>query len=149
MAGYPKGKAKLGEKAKQPRPGIPLDKDTMLTLIKEHNGNLSRVADCMGTTRSCLRHRCDNDAELAEALKDARERWLDDIELSVLSRAADSTDTALQCFVLKTQARHRGWDQDESKNAAKDIATAAFQFIVEKQAQSEQASQASHKPYPT
>jgi len=35
--------------------------------------------------------------------------------------------------LLKTQAKHRGYDQDEAKNAAKDIATAAFDFIIKKQ----------------
>lgn len=134
MAGFP-SKAKgnqLGEKAKQPHPGVPLDKDVMLELITKHKGNLSRVADAMGTNRYCIRRRCDADPELKEALESARERWLDDIEESVLSRASESNDTALQCFVLKTQGRHRGWEQDEAKHAAKDIATAAFDFIVNK-----------------
>lgn len=67
-----------------------------------------------------------------ESLPYSRERWIDDIEESVLSRAYDSNDTALQCFVLKTQGKHRGWEQSEAQNAAKDIATAAFDFIVNK-----------------
>lgn len=134
MAGFP-SKAKgnqLGEKAKQPRPGVPLDKNTMLRLIIESHGNLSRVADAMGTNRSCVRRRCDADPELKQALEDARERIIDELEESVWDRALESKDTALQLFLLKTQARHRGYDQDEVKNAAKDIATAAFDFIVNK-----------------
>ena len=135
MAGFPSTKKgnKLGDKAKRPKPGIPLVKEDVLMLIKKHKGNLSRVADSLGTTRQLLRRKCDADSELGEALLEARERWLDDIEESVLSRANETQDTALQCFVLKTQGRHRGWDQDEAKNAAKDIATAAFDFIVSKQ----------------
>ncbi len=134
MAGFPsrkKGNA-LGEVAKQPRPGIPLDKETMLRLIKEHSGNLSRVAECMGTTRYTLRDRCDKDPELMKCLVDARERLLDHLERSVFERAIESNDTALQCFVLKTQGKHRGWEQSEAQNTAKDIATAAFDFIVNK-----------------
>lgn len=123
---------KVGNKAKQPRPGLALSKNTMLELIKKYGGNLSRVADAMGSTRHTIRKRCDDDQELQQALTDARERIIEDIEESVFQRAAESNDTALQCFVLKTQGRHKGWDQSEAQNAAKDIATAAFDFIVNK-----------------
>lgn len=134
MAGFPTVKKgnKLGEKAKSPKPGIPLDKNALLHLIKETHGNLSRVADALGTTRHTVRRRCEADPELKQALEDARERIIDELEESVWDRALESKDTALQLFLLKTQARHRGYDQDEVKNAAKDIATAAFDFIVNK-----------------
>lgn len=134
MSGFPSTKKgnKLGEKAKRPHPGIPLVKESLLELIKKHKGNLSRVADSLGTTRVAVRNRINSDQELKDCLEESRERWLDDIEESVLSRANESNDTALQCFVLKTQGKHRGWEQDENKNAAKDIATAAFDFIVNK-----------------
>lgn len=136
MAGFPspsKGN-KRGNKAKQPMPGIALDKNTMMELIAKHHGNLSRVADAMGTTRHTIRRRCDDDKELGQALENARERIIDELEESVWDRAIESKDTTLQLFLLKTQARHRGYDQDEAKNAAKDIATAAFDFIISKQA---------------
>ncbi len=135
MAGFPsraKGN-KLGDKAKRPKPGIPLNKNTMLDLIVKHGGNLSRVADALGTTRGAIRRRCEDDKELGEALETARERQIDELEESVWDRAKNSNDTTLQLFLLKTQARHRGYDQDEAKNAAKDIATAAFDFIISKQ----------------
>ena len=41
-------------------------------------------------------------------------------------------DTGLQAFILKTQARHRGYDQNEEKNQAQAIATAAFDYILSK-----------------
>lgn len=137
MAGFPsKAKGNLrGVVAKQPHPGVPLDKETMLKLIKEEGGNLSRVADRMGSNRYVIRRRCDNDQDLQQALEDARERRIDDLEKSCWDDAIESRDTALRCFLLKTQAKHRGYDQDEAKNAAKDIATAAFDFIISKQKQ--------------
>jgi hypothetical protein len=135
MAGFPSTKKgnKRGEKAKQPRPGVPLDKNQMLELIAITHGNISKVADAMGSTRSCIRRRIDADKELQEALENARERIIDELEESVWDRAIESKDTTLQLFLLKTQAKHRGYDQDEAKNAAKDIATAAFDFIISKQ----------------
>jgi predicted transcriptional regulator len=139
MAGFPskaKGNRK-GDVAKQPHPGIALDKNVIRELIIKHGGNLSRVADAMGSTRHTIRRHCDNDKELGECLSNARERQIDELEESVWDRAKKSNDTTLQLFLLKTQAKHRGYDQDEAKNAAKDIATAAFDFIVSKQKKSE------------
>lgn len=125
-------KIQLGDKAKHPKPGIPIDKASILTLITKHGGNLSRVADALGTTRGCIRRRCDADSELQEALVDARERSIDELEKSCWQDAIETRDTAMRCFLLKTQARHRGYEQDELKNHAKDIATAAFDFILNK-----------------
>ena len=134
MAGFPsKAKGnKRGEVAKQPRPGIALDKEMIAKLITEEDGNLSRVADRMGTTRHTVRRRCDADPELLQVLKDARERQLDILEQSCFDRAIESNDTTLQLFLLKTQGKTRGYEQSEAQNAAKDIATAAFDFIVNK-----------------
>jgi len=134
MAGFPSVKKgnKIGEKAKHPRPGIPFDKNQIEKLIICHSGNLSRVADAIGSSRGAIRNFVDKDSELQQLLKDQRERQIDQLEASVFERAIDSNDTTLQLFLLKTQGKHRGYDQDEAKNAAKDIATAAFDFIVSK-----------------
>lgn len=134
MAGYPsllKGN-KIGERAKRPHPGIPLDKNVMMELIIKHGGNLSRVADAMGSNRHTIRRRCDDDQELLDTLNTARERRIDELEESCWDDAINNRDTALRCFLLKTQAKHRGYEQDDAKNAAKDIATAAFDFIISK-----------------
>ncbi len=134
MAGFPsvaKGN-KLGEKAKRPRPGMPFDKKVVHDLIVKYAGNVSRVADSIGSSRGAIRNLVDRDEELKQVLKDCRERQIDELEESVFQRAIESNDTTLQLFVLKTQAKHRGWEQSEAQNTAKDIATAAFDFIVNK-----------------
>lgn len=132
MAGFPKGDKKIGEKAKRPKPGVPLDKKVIEKLIIECQGNISRVADRIGSCRGVVRRVVDNDPHLQEVLKQCRERQIDALEESVFDRALRSQDTALQLFLLKTQARSRGYDQDEAKHMAKDIATAAFDFILSK-----------------
>ena len=138
MAGFPsKAKGnKLGETAKRPHAGIPLDKDLIAKLIQQEHGNLSRVADCIGSTRGSIRQVVDRHPDLQDLLKQERERQLDQLEQNVFDRAIESQDTTLQLFLLKTQGKSRGYDQDEAKNAAKDIATAAFDFIVNKTKQS-------------
>ena len=138
MVGFPSLKKgnKRGEKAKQPRPGLPLNKEKIIELILQEHGNISRVADILGCHRHTIRERADNDPDILKALKDARERQLDVLEQSCFDRAIESNDTTLQLFLLKTQGKSRGYDQNEAQNAAKDIATAAFDFIVSKQKQS-------------
>lgn len=123
-------KGQKGDKARLPRPGIPIPKEDILLLIAQEHGNLSEIADILGTTRKCIRSRCQNDVELSDALEDARERKLDRLEKAVWTRAEESNDTGLQCFILKTQGRHRGYDQDDMRHATKDIATAAFEFVL-------------------
>lgn len=129
--GFPSPDNRVGEKARHPKQhGRKLDKETILTLIVKYEGNVSRVADALGTSRYTIMERARADVDIDKAIKDARDRLIDDIEQSVFSRARDTKDTALQCFVLKTQGRHRGWDQDEGARMAKDIAAEAFAFIT-------------------
>ena len=139
MAGFPSVKKgnKKGEKAKHPKPGIPFDKNQIEQLIIQCTGNLSHVADAIGSSRGAIRNFVDKHPDLQQLLKDQRERQLDQLEQSVFDRAIESNDTTLQLFLLKTQAKARGYDQDEAKNAAKDIATAAFDFIISKQPKAE------------
>ena len=132
MAGYPTVKKgnKLGEKAKHPRPGVPFIKDQVLPLITQCNGNLSKIADSIGGTRYSLRRFIDADPELKQLLEDTRERRIDLLEDSVWEDAVNFKDAAMRCFLLKTQARHRGYDQDDTKKIAQDLASAAFEFVV-------------------
>ena len=123
---------KKGEPAKSPRKGIPLNKDQLALLIPKLRGNVSGIADALGCERHTVKRVIDNDPALTEALANARERRIDLLEDCVWDRAIDSNDTTLQLFLLKTQGRSRGYDQDEVKNSAKDIATAAFDFILNK-----------------
>ena len=135
MAGFPSVKKgnKKGEPAKRPKLGIPLDKEVIASLITHCKGNVSHVADRLGASRGGVRNFIDRHPELQQLLKDCRERQLDELEASVFDRAIESNDTTLQLFLLKTQGKHRGYEQSEAQHAAKDIATAAFDFIISKQ----------------
>ncbi len=139
MAGFPstaKGN-KRAEIAKRPKPAIPLDVKVLAELIVKHCGNVSRVADAIGASRGGVRAVIDRHNDLQDLVKQARERQIDELEESCWEDAIRTKDTALRCFLLKTQAKHRGYDQSEAQNAAKDIATAAFDFIIKKQQESQ------------
>lgn len=132
MAGFPKGKKILGAVAKQNMQGVDLyktiDKDALIKLIHKVRGNLSRVADQIGCHRSTIANRVEKESDLKQAVHDARQRWIDDIEDSAREQAANG-DTTMGIFMLKTQGRSRGYDQDMRDNA-QDIARAAFDFVM-------------------
>lgn len=135
MAGFPsvrKGN-KLGEVAKQPRPGIPLTAsvpdDEIARLLRHYHGNISRVADKLGTTRNTLRRRIDNNPELRAIKEETRERLIDDLEECSWHKALQG-DTIMQLFLLKTIGKSRGYDQNDNSHAAQDVARAAFDFVL-------------------
>lgn len=117
--------------ASRPHVGVKIDEDVISKLIIKFNGNLSRAAQSLGCSRGAIVNRVHNNPDLKQLLADQRERWIDDLEQSCFERAVDG-DTTLSMFLLKTQARHRGYDLDMSNHQAKDIATAAFEFILNK-----------------
>lgn len=123
---------KPNDKAKRPHRGISFNAKQIIALIEKYRGNISKIADAIGSNRQSIRRFIDKNPDVLEALNNSRERWIDDIEESVLARAHESNDTALQCFVLKTQGKSRGWEQDDNKNAASAVANAAFEFILSK-----------------
>ena len=131
MAGFPKQK-----NAKRPKPGCTFDKKVIHDLITQCDGNVTRVADTIGASRGGVRGFIDKHPELVELVRQARERQLDQLEQSCFDRAIETNDTTLQLFLLKTQGKSRGYDQNEAQHAARDIATAAFDFIVSKQGES-------------
>lgn len=126
MAGFPKP-----QKAKKPLKGIKLNTKVLLELIRKERGNLSRVADTLGASRGGVEVAVRRVPELVEALKQERERQLDELEKHVFERATSERDTALQAFLLKTQGKSRGYDQSEAQHSAKEIAEAAFAFILD------------------
>ena len=134
MAGFPSAKKgnKLAEKARNPQKGTPLDKEQVKTLLTRFLGNVSKVADSMGCSRYSIQYLIDNDKDLADHRMQARQRFIDDLETSTWQDALEHKDPTMRIFLLKTIGKARGYEQDESKNAAQDIAKAAFDFVINK-----------------
>lgn len=127
---FPKPSKRLGEKAKSPKPGVPLNKKQLLEMIPRYRGNISRIADALGCVRHTVRRAIDADQDLGKALEDARERRIDELEEQTHMDALERQDATMRIFLLKTLGRHRGYDQDESHNTAQNIAKAAFDFVL-------------------
>lgn len=125
---YPKGDKKIGEKARRPRPGLPILDEDIIHLIKYYHGNISRVADRLGACRSAIIKRINNSPTLKAHLEDARERIIDNLEECSWHKALEG-DTSMIMFLLKTIGKNRGYSFDD-KNQATDMIAAAFQFVL-------------------
>lgn len=99
------------ENARQPVPGVPIDREKLKYLIIKHKGNLARCAHALGCARGSLKRIVATDASVKEILEDARERVIDEVEDS-FTRRAIAGDTTAAIFFLKTRGRERGYDQD-------------------------------------
>lgn len=107
MAGFPKGM----DKARDPVPGVPIDREKLKALLIKHNGNLTRTAMALGCARHSIKRIVATDPEVKEVLEDARERTVDQVEDAFTKRAI-AGDTTASIFFLKTRGRDRGYDQD-------------------------------------
>ncbi len=135
MVGFPKGKDKRGEKARDPSPGAhPVNREDMIKALKKHDGNISRAAEAIGCTRLTIHRAVESDPLVKEARDQAREAWVDQLENACEYQAIHEKDTALKIFLLKTRARARGYEQDMNPNATQDIAKAAFDFVLNRTA---------------
>ena len=130
MAGFPKGAQRRADKAKHPVPGVPHDLTVIAEQIVKYRGNISKVADSVGTDRGTIYDMLKRHPHLQQLVDQGRQRWIDDIEDTVFDRAASSNDTQLQTFVLKTQGRARGWEPMQPVDTSKDAVNALAQYIA-------------------
>lgn len=80
----------------------------VMPLIDEYHGNLSAISRKLAVSRSTLYKLIDRYPALGEALNEAREKMVDNVESTLYSKALDG-DTACMIFFLKTQGKTRGY----------------------------------------
>ena len=138
VAGFPdpkSAKGKRGEKARDPAPGSKVNRDDMIKALRQCDGNISQAAERVGCTRLTIQRAVDSDPLVKQARDDARDSWCDKLESTVEYDAINNPKCeTLRIFLLKTRLRHRGYEQDDNKNHAQDIAKAAFDFVLNKTA---------------
>lgn len=138
MSGFPKngackgkdGKIHYADKAEQPIPGVPLDKEKIKELLIKYRGNITRCAVALKCARHSINRLIRTDPSLKEVLDDARERVIDEVEDAFTQKAIDG-DTTASIFFLKTRARDRGYDQD-FRSDIEAVTRAALDFALNK-----------------
>lgn len=135
MAGFPKGKKRIADLARDPQPGIKVDRDAIIKALHDTKGNISQAALRLGCARLTIHRAVEADSLVKEAREQAREAFVDELEDSAEFEAINNPNAhVLKMFLLKTRARHRGYEQDDNKQHAQDIAKAAFDFVLNKTA---------------
>lgn len=84
----------------------------VLPLIELHNGNISAIARHLGVSRVTIYKRISESRQLADALNDARQTFVDEVESALYNNALEGNVTA-QIFILKAHpiAKERGWSE--------------------------------------
>ena len=77
-------------------------------LVVEYNGNVAAIARKLGVSRATIHKRIQESAALRQAIDDARETMVDNVESALYREVLNGNVTAM-IFWLKTQGKRRGW----------------------------------------
>ena len=91
--------------------------DKVNGLIDEMMGNVSMVARTLNVSRTTLYNYINSHATVKQALDEAREKMVDNVESKLYSKALDG-DTTSMIFFLKTQGKHRGYVERQEVTGA-------------------------------
>jgi len=103
-----------------------LKAEKILPLIEEYNGNLSLVARKLGVSRTTVYKFMEDRPTIKQALSEAREKMVDNVESKLYSKALDG-DTTAMIFFLKTQGKSRGYVERQEVTGAE---SAPIELIV-------------------
>jgi hypothetical protein len=94
-----------------------LNVDRVISLIDEYSGNLSAVSRALGVNRLTVYRFMANRPTVKQALSEAREKMIDNVESKLYSKALDG-DPACMIFFLKTQGKSRGYVERQEVTGA-------------------------------
>lgn len=94
-----------------------LSAEKLIPAIEEANGNLSLVARRLNVDRSTVYKFIADKTTIQQALKDAREKMIDNVESTLYSKALGG-DTTAMIFFLKTQGKSRGYVERQEVTGA-------------------------------
>ncbi len=91
--------------------------DALIKLIDDTSGNLSVVARALNVNRSTVYRFMEKHPTVKQALDEAREKMIDNVESKLYSKALDG-DTTAMIFFLKTQGKSRGYVERQEVTGA-------------------------------
>ena len=94
--------------------------DNLLDAIEKYSGNLSAVARAFQMSRTTIYKYVDKWKTAQDALSEARETMIDNVESSLYKQALDGNITA-QIFFLKTQGKSRGYVERQEQQQVGDM----------------------------
>ena len=93
---------------------IAVTPETILPLVEKYRGNLSRIARELKVSRTTILDRVNKSPELKQALFDARESIIDDVEQVFDDQVLSGQNPILLIFFLKTRAARRGYVESKA-----------------------------------
>lgn len=100
----------------------------IIEALRKTRGNISRAADKIGVTRSCLHLRINKEPEIKAVVDEYRERFLDDLE-DVFQNKALQGDTTAGLFLLKQLGKNRGYSFEDN-SVTQNITKGILDFVV-------------------
>ena len=120
------------KRRKQGRPvgGRRLDPIAVGASIAEMRGNVTAVARRYDVTRTAIQNLIRGNESLQAIVRDAREGMIDDAE-SALYRAVLNGEAWAVCFLLKTQAKARGYIEKHQIEATETKTLVVVEEIID------------------
>lgn len=91
--------------------------------------NVSKTCDVVGISRNTYYRWCDEDDKFKKAVENEEERFYDDLETTMYSKAITDKDTTMLIWLSKTKMKHRGYvekvENELSGNAFEDLMKSA------------------------
>ena len=91
--------------------------------------NVSKTCDVVGISRNTYYRWCDEDDKFKNAVENEEERFYDDLETTMYSKAITDKDTTMLIWLSKTKMKHRGYvekvENELSGNAFEDLMKSA------------------------
>jgi len=94
--------------------GTDKKKKLFIEKLRYAAGNISKVCDALNIGRRTYYNWLEKDPKFKEAVEDAQEALIDDVESALYSQISNG-DTTAMIFFLKTRAKHRGYVEKQER----------------------------------
>ena len=104
-------------------------KKRFLELFAKRLCNVSKTCDVVGISRNTFYRWCYEDDMFKKGIENEHERFYDDLETTMYSKAITDKDTAMLIWLSKTKMKHRGYiekiENDVTINPFEELMKAA------------------------
>jgi hypothetical protein len=98
-----------------------LSNKAIIEAVKKHRGNISKVAESLGCSRTAIHDRANKYYTIKKAIDEARDAFDDQVESVHYSAILKEENTAERIFHMKTRMRRRGYAEKVDHGVDGDI----------------------------
>jgi len=90
--------------------------------------NVSKTCDVVGISRNTYYRWCDEDDKFKNAVDNEQEKFYDDLETTMYSKAITDKDTTMLIWISKTKMKHRGYVE----KLEQEVTVSPFEELMKK-----------------